>query len=372
MAQMLADLKDNVHGLQSNMNGLQNNVNGLQGKMNGVRGDVKASEIHMQTLHNTMFEEINAVKRNRSSRSSTPREAPIPNIIPKAYNGEERYDGEYARNKGGYWENDHFGRKNGAHGRFGNENGMNGEGRYDDYKSYGGYSREMHGGGDDESRYHGDGLDRRSRRERVTRIQEESHLRRNEEYECLTGYERPMERDVLCRVRGGSSSQHGDCDNNQSRITPWKTDTSHPSTSPKSSFDSLMEQSQGVISSRNEKHHDIKCEYFGYTAKEESKYKACDLLREERERKKRLKSELSKIEDIEVRHHVAHGLETTAPEKEQEEQEQVEELLAQGSSVWTSDLRANPFQEGRMIRPHVTDAKGHVGAVSHGLIGVRE
>ncbi|KAL1564514.1 hypothetical protein AAHA92_06843 [Salvia divinorum] len=36
---------------------------------------------------------------------------------------------------------------------------------------------------------------------------------------------------------------------------------------------------------------------------------------------------------MEVRHHVAHGSETTAPEKDQGEQGQVEELLAQGSSA---------------------------------------
>ncbi|KAL1540779.1 hypothetical protein AAHA92_25082 [Salvia divinorum] len=66
----------------------------ITGLKNELRSDVKASEIRMQALHNTMLEEINAVKRNRSSRSSTPREASIPNVIPKAYNGEERYDGE--------------------------------------------------------------------------------------------------------------------------------------------------------------------------------------------------------------------------------------------------------------------------------------
>ncbi|XP_047953571.1 uncharacterized protein LOC125199674, partial [Salvia hispanica] len=50
------------------------------------------------------------------------------------------------------------------------------------------------------------------------------------------------------------------------------------------------------------------------------------------------------IEGMEVRHHVVHGLETTHPEKEQEERGQVDELLAQG--VRNPDLRANPFQEG--------------------------
>ncbi|KAL1553783.1 hypothetical protein AAHA92_14414 [Salvia divinorum] len=55
---------------------------------------------------------------------------------------------------------------------------------------------------------------------------------------------------------------------------------------------------------------------------------------------------VSKIEDIETGHHVAHDLETTTPVKDQEEQGQVEELLAQGSSVRNSDLRANPFQGG--------------------------
>ena len=39
------------------------------------------------------------------------------------------------------------------------------------------------------------------------------------------------------------------------------------------------------------------------------------------------------IEGMEVRHHVVHGLETTHPEKEQEERGQVDELLAQGSSA---------------------------------------
>ncbi|KAL1536250.1 hypothetical protein AAHA92_28929 [Salvia divinorum] len=343
MTQMWADLKEElrskVDGLQNNMNGLQSDMNGLRSDVrsdvNEIRGDVKVSEIHMQTLHNTMFEEINAVKRNRSSRSSTPRETPIPNVIPEAYNGEERYDGEYARNRGGnwgderlgmgngvhgrfgngngrngdwryedyksyggysremhggvddesmyhgYWENDRFGRKNGAHGRFGNENGMNGEGRYEDYKSYEGYSRDMHGGGDYESRYHVGGFDRGGRGERVTRLQEESRLRLNEKYERLRGYGRKIERDALWRARRESSSGHGDYDNTQSRIPPWTTDTSHTIASPKSSFESTLEQLQRMISSRNEKNHDPKCKSFGYEAKEECKYKAYDPLRKE-------------------------------------------------------------------------------------------
>ncbi|KAL1545061.1 splicing regulatory glutamine/lysine-rich protein 1-like [Salvia divinorum] len=288
MTQMWADLKNEI---RSDFNGLQSDMTGVRNDLSGIRSDVKEFEIRKQATHNNLFEEINVLKRNRFSRPTIPRENHIPNVILKAYNGDEGYDDGYARNRSGNWGNDRLGMKNEVHGHFGNENGRNGDWRYEDYKSYGGYSREMHGGGDDESRYHSDGLDRRSRREQVTRIQEESHLRRNEEYERLKEYERPLERDALCRVRGRSSSRHGDSDNTQSRITPWKTDTYHPIASPKSSFESLMEQSQRVIPSRNEKHHDLKYGYFGYEAKEEGKYKACDPLREEREREKRLESE---------------------------------------------------------------------------------
>ncbi|KAL1540781.1 hypothetical protein AAHA92_25084 [Salvia divinorum] len=53
---------------------------------------------------------------------------------------------------------------------------------------------------------------------------------------------------------------------------------------------------------------------------------------------------VSKIEDMEMKHHVAHDLKTTTPVKDQEEQGQVEELLAQG--VQNSELRANHFQGG--------------------------
>ncbi|KAL1540780.1 hypothetical protein AAHA92_25083 [Salvia divinorum] len=265
MAQIMADLKNDV---------------------NGIRSDVRESEIRIQTIHNTLFEEVHTLKKSQSSRPPTPRKYHIPNVILKEYNGEEGYDGGYARNRGGNWEDECLGMGNGVHGRFGNGNGRNGDWRYGDYKSYERYSRGMHGGGEYESRYHGGELDRRSRRERVTRIQEESHLRRNEEYERLKGYEKPIERDALCRVRRGSSSRHGDCDNTQSCIIPWKTDTSNPIASPKSSFDSLMEQFQRVISSRNGKYHDSKCKGFGYEAKEECKSKGYDPLRKEREREK--------------------------------------------------------------------------------------
>ncbi|KAL1564515.1 hypothetical protein AAHA92_06844 [Salvia divinorum] len=249
------------------MTDLKKDVNRIQSDVNGIRSDARESEIRMQATHNTLFEELNTLKKDRPSRPPTPRKDPIPNFIPKEYSGDEGYDGGYARNRGVNWENGRSGMENGVHSRFGNENAINGDGRYRDYKSFGGYSREIYGGGDYESRYYGGGLERGDRRERVTRIQEESRLRWNEEYERLKGYERSIERDALCRVWIESSFRHGDCDNTQSRITPWKTDTSHPVASPKSSFESLMEQSQRVVPSRNEKHHGLKYEYFGDEAK---------------------------------------------------------------------------------------------------------
>ncbi|KAL1532909.1 hypothetical protein AAHA92_32863 [Salvia divinorum] len=63
MTQIWADLKEE----------LRSKVDGLQSDMNGVRGDVKASKIRMQTLHNTLFEEVNALKKGRPSRPPTPR-----------------------------------------------------------------------------------------------------------------------------------------------------------------------------------------------------------------------------------------------------------------------------------------------------------
>ena len=48
---------------------------------------------------------------------------------------------------------------------------------------------------------------------------------------------------------------------------------------------------------------------------------------------------VSKIDEMEVTQHVAHGLETTSPVKDQEEQGQVDELFAQGSSA----LALSPF-----------------------------
>ncbi|KAL1536696.1 hypothetical protein AAHA92_29301 [Salvia divinorum] len=128
MAQMLADLKDNVNGLQSNFNGLQSDMNGVRSDMNGVQSDVKASEICMQTLHNTLFEEVNALKESRSSRPPTPRGGPMPNEVPKEYNGGEGYEGEYVRNMGDNGECGHFSMENGMHGRFGGGNRMNGRG----------------------------------------------------------------------------------------------------------------------------------------------------------------------------------------------------------------------------------------------------
>ncbi|KAL1559734.1 hypothetical protein AAHA92_10043 [Salvia divinorum] len=119
---MIADLKS---GLHSEMAGVRSDV---RSDVNEIRGDVRASEIRMQALHNTLFEEVNALKEGRPSRPPTPRGGPMPNEVPDGYDGENGYEGEYVRNRGGHGEYGRPGMGNGMHGRFGGENGMNGRG----------------------------------------------------------------------------------------------------------------------------------------------------------------------------------------------------------------------------------------------------
>ncbi|XP_047953214.1 uncharacterized protein LOC125199115, partial [Salvia hispanica] len=151
----------------------------------------KESEARMLAAQNTLFEEFNTLKGGRTSRTPTSRGNNLPNVSPEEMMEEVVYEGWQRgndRNRVNHMENDRFGGRNGARGRF---------------------------KGDYESRYHGDGLDRGYSGKRAPKSHGEWYSRRVRDQVSHKGFERPIEEEVSYRTRLRPTYPHGGVDTNQ-------------------------------------------------------------------------------------------------------------------------------------------------------------
>ncbi|XP_047975764.1 uncharacterized protein LOC125218183 isoform X2 [Salvia hispanica] len=342
----------------------------------------KESEARMLAAQNTLFEEFNTLKGGRTSRTPTSRGNNLPNVSPEEMMEEVVYEGWQRgndRNRVNHMENDRFGGRNGARGRF---------------------------KGDYESRYHGDGLDRGYSGKRAPKSHGEWYSRRVRDQVSHKGFERPIEEEVSYRTRLRPTYPHGGVDTNQrgnsscNLATPSSFHLSHKSLDVYGNVSSSKSLIQISRKKEREREKRLESECESKKPRERDKRQECEVQKsresgggerkEKYEMREKPQAQVSKgclldskvnlgwapndplplalgeetkplptntysmsfcvhefvgnlIEGMEVRHHVVHGLETTHLEKEKEERGQVDELLAQG--VRNPDLRANPFQE---------------------------